>query len=226
MLRVLFAAVIAVAVCSPALAQITSRSASQPARPPASRPALVENPEYQNWAGFKPGTVIKRRLLSDADGVKTESVSTFTLKEVGADRVIVDSYITIITHGSEQRRSPQSRAIAARVPKPDADRQLNESGKQGEGEEEIECAGRKWKTRWVEVEKKAGDIITRTRTWTSKDAPGSIVKRRQQIDGPVSLKTEEVLIEVQFDAPSSNAPGSDAPAKPESPASPEAPARP
>jgi len=120
---------------------------------------LIDNPEYKAWASFKPGSTITYKVQmagSDATGDQKS-----TLKSVGDAEVVVEQ---------TSKSGTIERKIPAKVSPAD-------SKKLGEGEEEIEIAGKKMATRWMEVEKPgpSGKKMT-VKYWAVEDIPGRAVR--------------------------------------------------
>jgi hypothetical protein len=132
-------------------------------------------------------------------GAQTEILTTTTLKEVAADSATVE-VVTVTKMGDQEMKAPPvTNKIPAKVAAADAAKYDNPEGKVKDGTEEVEAAGKKWKTKWVEVVTPAGDMKITAKIWTSEDVPGRIVKLTSETAGQMSTKSTGSLIEVKAD---------------------------
>ena len=125
----------------------------------------VDNPQYKSWAKFKPGTAVT--MKTDAAGTTIET--TTTLVEVTPEKVVVESKMKMA--GMEGMDMPATKMdIPAKV--------AQAAGGTATGpapvtkDEEVEVAGKKYKTKVTET--KSGDTVSKT--WTSDEVPGMMVK--------------------------------------------------
>lgn len=177
---------------------------AKPAEPPKAdkKPeagSQVDNPEYKHWSGFKPGSFSKLKTTGEMMGTKTESMTTMTLKEVTADNAVIEIVSVTKMGDQEMKAPPMTHKVPAKVSMADADKYNNPEGKLKDGQEEIEAAGKKWKTRWMEVETTAGEMKVKSKTWISEDVPGRVVKMTSESAGQMAMKTTGELVEVKAD---------------------------
>src|SRR5262245_54151267 len=126
----------------------------------------VDNPQYKAWSKFKPGALVKFKMTTEVAGTKTESEMTTKLVELNAEKAVVET--AMVFGGNPLPGSKME--IPAKVKKVEGQAQAGEKPK--EGEEEIELAGKKLKTKWIESNIDAGGTKTVTKVWTSDDVPG------------------------------------------------------
>lgn len=134
---------------------------------------MVENPEYKAWAKLKPGAWVKWSLETNMGAMKMQQVMTQKLKEVTAEKVVVDQIITIDLGGKPQDQVTP-RAIPAKIAKG-----TNSDGAKveeiGKGEEELEAKGAKYKCPWVELKllgKQGGTV----KIWRNDQVVGGALK--------------------------------------------------
>src|SRR5215218_6704734 len=51
----------------------------------------IDNPTYKMWSKFKAGTSVTTKTVSDFAGQKSEMEITTTLKEISADKAVVET---------------------------------------------------------------------------------------------------------------------------------------
>jgi hypothetical protein len=134
----------------------------------------VDNPIYKHWAKFKPGTSVTAVTTMEIAGNKTETKSTTTLKEVTADKVVVDMNGFAMEF---KAKVPKGDTTATTAPKVDAKTST----------EEVEVAGKKYKCTVTEVTTDVAGQKATTKSWSSEDMPGMMVK--SEMSGMMSSKT-------------------------------------
>ncbi len=158
----------------------------------------VENPLYKNWAQFKPGSYAKLKQITEAVGTTAETVFTYTLKEVTAEKIVVEKKTVAILDGKEKERPPTLLTYPAKITKEEAEKQ-KPRGIFAEGQEEIEIAGQKIKTTWVEAEVKKDDRVSRGKLWTSENVPGRTVKMTSSRTHPLKMSSTRELVAFKAD---------------------------
>ena len=139
-------------------------------------PVLVDNPAYQSWAKFGPGTYVRFTTTylpkPTTEGFAVESSTTCTLKTVTEDKVkIAESTIVTLASGKSVARTPRGFECPAKIRKPaEAPKPVEE------GEETIKVGDEQIATTWTKtVTVNAGTTVTTT-IWTSDSIPGGTVK--------------------------------------------------
>lgn len=129
----------------------------------------VENPQYKYWSSCKVGSWAKLKMEMDRGGQKFESEMTYTLLELKEEVAVVE-----ITGKSKMgdREFPIPAAKQEIKAKESADKVKIA----GEGDEEIEVAGKKLKCHWYEFVSKSGDKETKGKVWMAKEIPGGTAK--------------------------------------------------
>lgn len=160
----------------------------------------IENELYKQWAKFKPGSYSVMKMTAEMAGTKTETVMRQTLKELTKEKAVVEYQSKTIMAGQEFEAPAHTQEIPATVRKAkvEATEQEDEKDpdvKTTEGEEEIEVAGKKMKTKWIESVTKHEGMVIKSRVWVCEDVPGQSVKTLTIMEGPEGSRTEGVVTE-------------------------------
>ncbi len=165
----------------------------------------VDNPTYKHWAQFKPGSfsVLETSQTITAAGtvIKTETTLTTTLKELSPEKAVVEMQFVTVTSGREIKMPPQKMEIPAKFTKVELKKQEQPEGqiKVKEGKEELKVGGKTIKTTWVEMNLKQGQGLIRTKTWTSMEIPGQVVKMVQTMEGDTKMTSEGIVVKFKAD---------------------------
>jgi hypothetical protein len=161
-----------------------------------SHPPEPANPEYAQWAHFKPGTYVtlERKLQehhsSDVGVVEamahpaSADVVRITTKmtDLDKDKAVLEETRTDLGDGSETEMPADKVTLYASGEFSHAsDSMWEKSGKQPtvketEGDEELTVMGNKIKTHTVETTIKSGVETSWAKDWLSDDVPGGLVK--------------------------------------------------
>ncbi len=144
-------------------------------------------PVKNTWAKFKPGTTIKiKNSTSGSIGsMKFEENSTITstLKEVTESEVVITKIteVTRMMNGQVQKQKPLETwphyPIMAEPP-PEPEGEVVETG-----EEELTISSRKFKCKWTQRIQNVEENQVTSKTWTSDDMPGGLVKLEMSSEG-------------------------------------------
>lgn len=164
---------------------------------------MVENPQYKNWAAFKPGAMAKYQMvsISDAGGQETTTKMTMsaTLKELTADKAVVETVMEMEVNGQKTAMPAQSQDVPAKVAASAASQPAAQAGvtmtKKGEGDEDVAVGDKKYKAHWVENQMSSEQFEGTTKAWTSTQVPGGMVKSTMESTKPVKSKTTTELVE-------------------------------
>ena len=155
----------------------------------SARAEDIDNPEYEMWAKFKPGSFVVMKMESETGGNKADMEYTYTLKELTKEKAVVETKGHMMMGGNKIDIPASSRDIAAKVPKP-AEVKKTDAPKAKEGDEEVEVGGKKVKCHWTESDSENSGIKTHAKTWMSKDIPGNLAKMESTSDGAMKSKTK------------------------------------
>jgi hypothetical protein len=169
----------------------------------ASADEMVPNSEFTNWSQFKKGTSVTVKTTSTTSGMTSETVSTSTLVEVGADKVVVEYVSTTLVNGMEVKAPPYKREIpkmVAKVPNPKKDEPKPGEPKEvsvENGTETLKIIGLELKTRWTKNVVEVGGIKTVSKVWYCDEIPGMMVKMDSTLTGSFNSTTKVELVELK-----------------------------
>jgi hypothetical protein len=141
----------------------------------AAQDEMIENPEYKGWAGQKVGAWVKFKTEMDAGGMKIDNTTTTKLKEISAEKAVLDQAIEM-DMGGQKRTMNMSRTAPAKIKK-GTDSEGAKVEIVAEGDEEIEIKGTKYKCHWVEMKtdsKQAGPATMKV--WRTDKIIGGFAK--------------------------------------------------
>jgi hypothetical protein len=127
-----------------------------------------DNPEFGYWAEHKPGSWVKLKMELEANGATIVVEATHTLTSVDAEKVAIERKNKVTVNGMAQPDSTEKDEVFK-----DKEKEKNPLTIEKEGDEEIDVAGKKMKTHWVEGTQKDKSKV---KFWLVKDVPGGIVK--------------------------------------------------
>ena len=154
--------------------------------------AEVDNPEYRSWSGFKAGAWVKFKMVSEANGVKTEIEQTVKLVELTSAKAVVETGMVM----AGNKLPAQKREIPAKITiEATKDAKAAKPAKLGEGDEEINVGGKKVKAHWVESTTETGGYKTAAKIWQAKGVPGGTVKMEAKTTGAATSNTSMVATE-------------------------------
>ena len=151
----------------------------------------IDNPEYKNWSGFKPGAWVKFKSTSEAAGTKSETEQTTKLLEVTPAKAVVE--ITMVAMGNKM--PPHKREIPAKITPQATKTDGAKAAKVAEGDEDVDVGGKKVKAHWTESTTEMSGSKTVSRVWQSKSVPGGMVKLQANSTGAMTSKTSMVATE-------------------------------
>jgi hypothetical protein len=161
---------------------------------PALAPVMVDNPAYQSWANFAPGTFVRYSTTYDpaptAEGATAESTTTYTLKAVTEDKVeIAVSTVATLASGESVARTPRSVEYPAQIEEPAETPKPVETG-----EETIDVGDREIATTWTKTVATEGTTTVTTTVWTSDAVPGGTVKSVVERKDAKATTTETTIV--------------------------------
>jgi len=128
-------------------------------------PTLVDNPVYQSWAEFQPGSSATYTCTTKTGETTTETTMTCTLKEVTEDKVVLTlDTVTVSEKGDVVK--PETIECPAKIEKTETPKPT------AEGKETIKVGDEEIATKWAKTKTAEGT----TTVWTSETVPGGTVK--------------------------------------------------
>jgi hypothetical protein len=156
----------------------------------------VDNPQYQSWSKFKPGTTVtmKSDSVMKVQGNEMKNASTITTKLLDISPTEATVETTMLANGQESKLPPQKipaktekAAVPADAPKADMK----------EGTDKVEIAGKTYNAKTVETTSDANGMKTTSKTWMSDEVPGGMLKMESNSTGSMESKTTMTLVEVK-----------------------------
>lgn len=86
--------------------------------------------------------------------------------------------------------------MPAKVEKVETKGEDKDAPKPKEGEETITVAGKEYKAKWTEMTVDQNGMKSTTKSWTSEEFPGMILKSETKLEGAVSGTTSMEVVEV------------------------------
>jgi len=161
----------------------------------------VDNPAYKSWAAFKVGTAIKTQtttvMTMGEKDMTTKTTTTTTLKELTADKAVVEMVSETDMNGTKIPGTPMKVDIAAKMAKDAASQPAGTKvTKKGEGDEEVAVGDKKYKCHWVENQTTSDQMDGTSKVWTCPDVPGGTVKMTNENTKPMKLKMTMETVEI------------------------------
>jgi hypothetical protein len=147
--------------------------------PAAAADETIPNPEFASWSKFKKGASVTLKSVNEFNKMKTESVVTMTLVEVGADKLVLETVAVTKINGMEIKSPPVKRDVPKTftIPKVDPkDVPKVEKPKTEEGTETLKVGGVEVKAKWYKTTFEVMGTKTEATNWTSDEIPGGLVK--------------------------------------------------
>ncbi len=140
----------------------------------------IDNPEYVQWSKYKSDSMTKLKMVNEFNKMKTESTVITTLKEVGADKLVLETEVITNLNGMEFKAPATKRDVAKTIEvddkAADAIKAAKPEGTTEEGTDTLKVGKDDVKTKWFKYKSKASGMEVDGQSWISDDVPGSIVK--------------------------------------------------
>ena len=161
---------------------------------------MSDNPAYQSWAKFKPGTLVKYSSNTNAAGNATSMEMTQTLKDVNADKATVEVKMSMVMAGNKTDMPATTQEIPAKIKKPDpAAPQTADAPKTDTSSEDVQVAGKTYSCKKTTVTSDANGMTTKATTWTCDDIPGTLVKMESESTGAMSMSMSTKMVLTDFE---------------------------
>jgi hypothetical protein len=159
---------------------------------------LSDNPAYQSWAKFKPGTLVKYSSNTNAAGNATTMEMTQTSKDVNADKATIEVKMSMVMAGNKTDMPATTQEIPAKIKKPDpAAPNTADAPKTDTSTEDVQAAGKTYSCKKTTVTSDANGMTTKATTWTCDDVPGLMVKMESESTGAMSMSMKMNLTDVE-----------------------------
>ena len=145
---------------------------------------LVDNPRYQDWAKYKPGTFIRTVTVTGGNR-KMNIFRTSTLKEVTPEKVVLEMKSSMEMPGMPPKETAVVVVEAAKIEKSklgdetvDIEQILKHPNFKliNKGSEDLNMGGKTCKCNWYEVEVEQQGRKLARKYWLCNDVPDKLVK--------------------------------------------------
>jgi len=137
-------------------------------------PELRDNPEYQAWAAFAPGSWVEYRDAIVGEPHPPDHRTTTKLVQITPEKIVLEVLVKL-------RTNEKTSEFTQKVEIPAKDKVTHASAEKGE--DEVEVDGKKLKCAWekwtIESQGKKGT----KKIWLHPDVPGRLVKEEVQMEG-------------------------------------------
>ncbi len=160
----------------------------------------IANPEYVGWSKFKAGAFAKTEGSTTAAGNTSKQIITTKLLEITADKAVVEISMTMDMMGQKMDMPPQKREIAATIeapttPAPTAPDSKTPKADLKTSDETVKVGDKEVKCKVVEADVETNGVKSHTKTWTSEQVPGNVVKLEAKTTEPMESTTTQSLVE-------------------------------
>jgi len=165
--------------------------------PAAVAQEKIDNPEFGTWSKYKKGASVTMKSTTEFAKTSSETVMTFTLVEVGADKLVIETTSVAKINGMEIKVPPMKRDVTKTIELPKgAKKEDFSSGKPAgtteEGTETVKVGGTEVKTKWYKYKVEMDGTKTEAKMWISDDVPGGMVRSEMILTGKFAstIRTE------------------------------------
>jgi hypothetical protein len=160
----------------------------------------IENPMYTQWAKFKPGTSVTLATESNTAGQTSKMETKTTLKDLTDDKLTLETAMSMDAGGQKMDMPAQTMEVKKMIDDPAA-----AAGAAGQAQanmpkpdtktsdESVTVAAGTFKTKLTEATMDVGGNKTVSKTWTSDEVPGGVVKMEATSDGQMKSTTKMEL---------------------------------
>lgn len=157
---------------------------------------------YENWSQFKPGSFVTYKMSTETAGITTKTEITHTLKEVAADKIVLETKSVTETMGMKV----DGPVVVLEIPKDgampadmtggvDTYTIVSEGSTVEKKEGTIKVKDTEIDAMMIQVE--AQDITGNTvvTLWYSPEFPGNTIQSKTEVKGPAAMTTEMMAID-------------------------------
>jgi hypothetical protein len=184
-----------------------------------SHPPPPPNPEYAQWAHFKPGTYVtlERKVFEHGEnnvgvveamahppGAAVMRINT-KMVDLDKDKAVLEETRIDLGDGSETQMPADKVTLFANGQISNASDSMWEPSKpqtvkETEGDEDLTVMGNKLKTHWIQTSIKIGNEVSTAKDWLSDDVPGGLVKEetKKTWNGKVLVESATKVIDYKL----------------------------
>ena len=149
---------------------------------------MVDNPAYQSWAKFKPGTTVTLTNQSSVGGMSMKMDMVYKLAELTPQKAVVE-----MTMKMPEGDNATKMEIMAKMKKEDVKDVTMPPNVKGEAkvlpDEDVKIGDKTYKCKVIEFTSEAEGMKTTGKSWTCPDMPGQLVKMESKMGGTVEGTT-------------------------------------
>lgn len=149
----------------------------------------IDNPEYQRWAGFKPGSSVTVKTVNETH--KVEMTTTTTLKSKDAKEIVLEMKTSMVIAGKTIEQPAQTRKVPAKIKKFTV---KSDAKKPQTGKETLKVAKQDLACTWTKTIVEAGGTKTTSKVWMCDKVPGGLVRMESETTGATKMKTKQDLV--------------------------------
>ena len=158
---------------------------------------MVDNPAYQSWAKFKPGTTVMLTNQTDMGGMAMKMDMTYKLAELTPEKAVVE-----MTTKMPQAENTTKMEIMAKMKKEDVKDVAMPPNVKGEAkvlpDEDVKIGDKTYKCKVIEFTSEAQGMKTSGKSWTCPDMPGQMVKTESKMSGTMEGTMTMVVTSVDM----------------------------
>jgi hypothetical protein len=160
---------------------------------------MIDNPAYQAWAKFKPGTLVKYSTDTNAMGNSSSMKTTQTLTAITPDKATVQVKMSMVVAGNKMDMPAQpAQDIPAKIKKADSSANPSPATTAPDvSTEDVQAAGKTYSCKKTTVTSDQNGMKSTVTTWTCEDVPGSVVKMESEVTGTMTASTKMILTDFE-----------------------------
>jgi hypothetical protein len=159
---------------------------------------MIDNAEFGYWSKYKKGTSTTIKITTVSGAIKSETVSTFTLLEVGADKLVIETTTVTKSNGKDFKIPAEKRDVPKKIAAPKGKTpDTKPPGTYEEGTETIKVGGIDVKTKWYKYKTDNNGLTTQAQSWSSDDVPGGFVRLVSKTTGKSKFEMTMELVEIK-----------------------------
>jgi len=163
---------------------------------PLDESGQVENPVYSRWKNFPAGTRVQYLQITRAGAFEERRIIEYRLQEKSSEQLTVEIRSRLENQKDEAATTQSQTARRLfRLPPGVSPAQFGKpAGRKADGIESVTLASRTFKTRWFIADVRVEAGITETKSWSSDDVPGGLVRSVSRTPAAKTTTTMDILL--------------------------------
>ncbi|MFM8476636.1 MAG: hypothetical protein ACKOEO_12680 [Planctomycetaceae bacterium] len=161
----------------------------------ADESGQVENPVYSRWKKFPVGTRVQYLQITTAGAFEERRIIEYQLQNKSADQLTVEIR-SRLEHQKAADATTQSQTARRlfRLPPGVSPKQFGKAaGRKADGTESLKITDRTFNTQWFIADVRVEAGITETKSWSSDDVPGGLVRSFSQTPAAKTTTTMDIV---------------------------------